>query len=268
MAIFNAVPSQDQLLGATYRNLAGLTTGKTYKRDDEAYYALAENPVRETQQVFGFPNLHAAASYFITQPSARIGTMDTDGVLVRAERKHFHKKCEAIKAVVLPSLFPAHGRLEQATDQEGLSTLGNLIKRDLLQLLGISISSSRLPRQPEIKRMYQEVGAKDYICALPRNEIPLSPKLSTAWQDFLAKMEEIKGLTNQAGIEYSHFFDIIAPIKSMAFNNGEEGVFARWVGNMLQSWGLQVETALVEFNPYFPANGQVMRSDLQFKDIT
>lgn len=269
MPFFNPVPSPDQLAGITYRNLAGLQTGKFQTSDDRAFYILQDNPPPKDNNVLGFPTLLSAAQHLVKDPLLTIGTMDTDGVLVKAEKSHFERKCEAIKAVVVPSIFPAKGRLERATDNEGLQGFSDLFQQNLFHLLGISISSDRLPRQPKIKEMYQNAGAKDYICGLPRNEVPhdLNP-ITAVWSDFLKNFEAFKELGPELQINYNHFFDIWAPIKMMAFNNGEEGIFAKWAGNLLSNLGMRVQTSLIEFNPYFPQGGLVMGSDLEFKPLT
>lgn len=267
---FNSPPGIPALADEARKNAASYLTGVPTRTPQQALAVLESQPLPENFQLSMYPSLNAAVGSLGPKEGQKsLFAFDTDGVTVKndpLESPFGLFKMGSGFPSLIPSLLGPH------LDRQGLEGLKELknVSDGLFRYLGISISGN-LPRQGLLRNIYCENGAEDYLYGLQRHRAPenldrLNPK--DPWAKFVTIAGEVVKdfrLLAEDTLEFNLGLvaDILAPIKILSFNNGEEGMFLRWMQQFFESFDLQVNPRLVLINQAVPAGGMRMEKNLQ-----
>lgn len=276
MAIFNHPPTEQQLHGMAYRNLAGFG-GKRFKNDDQAFNWLSHGvlPQEPKVSVLGVPDLTSAVRYLAQESiynTPGIATVDTDGPVLQPKAIEFRNPLLAIKNVAMPALFPGNGRLENVVDFAGLTAMQQALQNNLLNFVGVSTSPRPLRRQGQLANYYSNAGALEYIAGMSRKNLieNVEKANNPQIQKFVGILRSVCNEALANILNYWHVFDVYPPISIMAPTDGREGRFAKDVVTLIKQIGVSVPTVtLCQINPATPPAGFVLgfdqNSSLEFK---
>jgi hypothetical protein len=136
----------------------------------------------------------------------------------------------------------------------------------------VSVSSDRLPRQPVLHKLLEDMGLS-FLTGLKRDVDPAlehGQKYLTKWAELEQTLMILaEGMFGANGLIYSHAFDILHPLAFMTpgAGKGYEGLFARRTSDALKVLGVQVAgTRLITINPMFQS-AMRLTPDLEFSQL-